>query len=92
LQGNKSQEIVYGEDSRAITVMIKGYQLKPILMVIDVQDGFVSKGGSYDKLGIDTSPYQEVLPNISKLVNKCKRIGMPILFTQSIRESSGVVY
>lgn len=59
-------------------------------MVIDVQNGFASKGGSYYKLGIDISPYQKVLPNIRKLVDRCKSIGMPVLFTQSIRESSGV--
>jgi ureidoacrylate peracid hydrolase len=90
LQRDDSPGIVYGEDGTAKTVAIKGHQLKPILIVIDVQNGFVSEGGSYDKLGIDRSHYLNVLPNIRRLVQICREIGMPVLFTQSIREPSGM--
>ena len=37
---------------------IREYKINPrILIVIDVQNGFVSKGGSYDLLKMDTSNY-----------------------------------
>ena len=39
------------------TIQTDNYTLRPALLVIDVQNGFVSKGGSYDKLGMDTSNY-----------------------------------
>ena len=80
----------YRENGNAATITIKGYQTRPALIVIDVQNGFISKGGSYDKLGIDTSYYERVLPNISRIVNACKEIDILVLFTQSIRESSGI--
>ena len=34
------------------------------LLVIDVQNGFVSDGGSYDLLGMNVSNYQKVVPKI----------------------------
>ena len=33
-------------------------KIVPALIVIDMQNGFVSKGGSYDKLGMNTSQLQ----------------------------------
>ena len=32
-----------------------GRTVTPALIVIDMQNGFVSKGGSYDKIGMNTS-------------------------------------
>jgi ureidoacrylate peracid hydrolase len=75
---------------RATAVAIKGYELRPMLVVIDTQNGFVSDGGSYDKLGIDRSYYKKALPNIIRLVNICKKIGIPVVFTIALREPSGV--
>ncbi len=75
---------------RATAVTIKGYELRPMLVVIDTQNGFVSDGGSYDKLGIDRSYYKKALPNIIRLVNICKKIGIPVVFTIALREPSGV--
>jgi ureidoacrylate peracid hydrolase len=31
----------------------------PALIVVDMQNGFVSKGGSYDRIGMNTSNYRE---------------------------------
>src|ERR671929_171146 len=36
------------------------YDINPALLIIDVQNGFVSKGGSYDLLGIDTSIFSGI--------------------------------
>ena len=39
---------------------IKNYEVTPALVVIDMQNGFASKGGSYDALGIEISNYRKV--------------------------------
>ena len=73
-----------------MTIKLKEYTINPALLVIDVQNGFVSKGGSYDLLGMETSHYREVVPKINNLINLCRNIGIPIFYTQAVRESSGI--
>jgi ureidoacrylate peracid hydrolase len=34
----------------------------PTLIVVDMQNGFVAKGGSYDRLGMNTPLYREIIP------------------------------
>ncbi len=75
-------------DSRT-AIRIREYGIVPALVVIDVQNGFVSKSGSYDKLGIDISYYQKIIPTVKGLLEHCKSIGIPIYFTNAIREPSG---
>jgi ureidoacrylate peracid hydrolase len=55
-----------------------------------MQNGFVSKGGSYDLLGMETSHYQQVIPKIAELVGLCRNAGIPIFYTQAVREKSGI--
>ena len=74
----------------ATTIKLKDYTINPALLVIDVQNGFVSKGGSYDLLGMDTSHYREIIPKIRDLINLCKNVRIPIFYTQAVRESSGI--
>lgn len=69
---------------------IDGYRVNPALVVIDVQNGFVSKGGSYDQLGMNLSHYQEAMPKISQLIALCRDAGIPIFYTQAVREQSGI--
>jgi ureidoacrylate peracid hydrolase len=73
-----------------MTIRLKEYTINPALLVIDVQNGFVSKGGSYDLLGMETSYYREVIPKINNLINLCRNVGIPIFYTQAVRESSGI--
>jgi ureidoacrylate peracid hydrolase len=73
-----------------MTIKLKEYTINPALLVIDVQNGFVSKGGSYDLLGMETSYYKEVIPRINNLINLCRNVGIPIFYTQAVRESSGI--
>ena len=42
------------------------------LSCIDMQNGFVSKGGSYDLLGMDVIPYQQIIPKIRHLISMCR--------------------
>ncbi|MGI0049949.1 MAG: cysteine hydrolase family protein [Nitrososphaera sp.] len=69
---------------------LNGYRVNPALVVIDVQNGFVSKGGSYDQLGMSISHYQQVVPRISQLITLCRDAGIPIFYTQAVREQSGI--
>ncbi|MGI0020688.1 MAG: cysteine hydrolase family protein [Nitrososphaera sp.] len=73
-----------------MAVIIAGHDIKPALVVIDVQNGFASKGGSYDQMGMDVSCYGGAIPQISKLIGLCRNAGMPIFYTQAVRESSGI--
>lgn len=66
------------------------YDINPALIVIDVQNGFVSKGGSYDLLGMNIVPYQVVIPRIRHLIKTCRSAKIPIFYTQAIREPSGI--
>lgn len=72
------------------TIQTPYYTLRPALLVIDVQNGFVSKGGSYDQLGMDTSNYRAVVPKMRELINLCREIGIPIFYTEAVREPSGI--
>ena len=72
------------------TIQTGDHTLRPALLVIDVQNGFVSKGGSYDKLGMDTSNYREAVPKMRELVTLCREVGIPIFYTEAVREPSGI--
>lgn len=71
-------------------IKLRNYNINPALIVIDVQNGFVRKGGSYDLLGMDTSRYERVIPKIQELVTRCRNAGIPVFYTQAVRESSGI--
>jgi ureidoacrylate peracid hydrolase len=71
-------------------INIQEHNVNPALMVIDVQNGFVSKGGSYDQLGMNVSRYQHVISQISELIRLCRSVNIPIFYTQAVREKSGI--
>jgi ureidoacrylate peracid hydrolase len=71
-------------------VTIRGHGVHPALVVIDVQNGFVSKGGSYDLLGMRIAHYQKVIPKIARLISLCRDAGVPVFYTQAVREKSGI--
>ena len=71
-------------------INIQGHNVNPALVVIDVQNGFISKGGSYDQLGMNVSRYQHVIPQISELISLCRSVNIPIFYTQAVREKSGI--
>lgn len=67
-----------------------GRKIVPALIVIDMQNGFVSKGGSYDKLGMITSNYREIIPKLKDLIEFCRSMEIPIFYTEAVREPSGI--
>jgi ureidoacrylate peracid hydrolase len=66
-----------------------GRKVVPALIVIDMQNGFVSKGGSYDKLGMNISNYREIIPRLKELIEFCKSKEIPIFYTEAVKEASG---
>lgn len=62
----------------------------PAVLVIDVQNGFMSNGGSYHHLGMKISNYQDIIPKLKELISICRKHNVPVFYTQAVRESSGI--
>jgi ureidoacrylate peracid hydrolase len=60
------------------------------LLVVDMQNGFVSKGGSYDLLGMNTESYRKIVPKTKELIDFCRANYIPVFYTEAIREPSGI--
>ena len=69
---------------------IKNHEINPALLIIDMQNGFVSKGGSYDLMGINISKYSDVVPALKQLIGFCRKVKIPIFYSQAVREESGI--
>ena len=67
-----------------------GRKIVPALIVVDMQNGFVSKGGSYDRLGMNTANYREIIPKLSDLIDFCRSKDIPIFYTEAVKEASGI--
>jgi len=67
-----------------------GRKVVPALIVVDMQNGFVSKGGSYDKLGMNTSNYREIIPKLKDVIDFCRGKEIPIFYTEAVKEASGI--
>ncbi|ALI35299.1 Peroxyureidoacrylate/ureidoacrylate amidohydrolase RutB [Candidatus Nitrosocosmicus oleophilus] len=67
-----------------------GRTIVPALVVVDMQNGFVSKGGSYDIIGYNTALYREVIPKIKDSIEFCRSMGIPVFYTEAVKEESGI--
>ena len=67
-----------------------GRKVVPALIVVDMQNGFVSKGGSYDKLGMNTTNYRKIIPKLKDLIEFCRSKEIPIFYTEAVKEASGI--
>jgi len=67
-----------------------GRKIVPALIVVDMQNGFVSKGGSYDKLGMNTSNYRKIIPKLKGLIEFCRSKEIPVFYTEAVKEASGI--
>ena len=67
-----------------------GRKIVPALIVVDMQNGFVSKGGSYDKIGMNTSNYREIIPTLKDLIQFCRSMGIDVFYTEAVKEASGI--
>ena len=66
----------------------------PAVLVIDMQNGYCTPGGSYEEyggnIGADLNAYRQIVPNIARLVAKSRELQIPIFYTQQVREQSGI--
>jgi ureidoacrylate peracid hydrolase len=67
-----------------------GRTVSPALIVVDMQNGFVSKGGSYDRIGMNTPLYREIIPKLKDLIEFCRSMEIPVFYTEAVKESSGI--
>jgi ureidoacrylate peracid hydrolase len=71
-------------------VQLAGARISMGLIIVDMQNGFVAKGGSYDKLGMNTALYREIIPKVKDLIALCRSFDIPIFYTEAVREASGI--
>jgi len=71
-------------------LQFSGARISMGLIVVDMQNGFVAKGGSYDKLGMNTPPYREIIPKVKDLIQLCRSLDIPVFYTEAVREASGI--
>ncbi len=52
------------------------------LIVIDLQDDFLSSTGYFAKQGYDPSPLRAIIPAVNRLIGACRNAGMHIIHTR----------
>jgi ureidoacrylate peracid hydrolase len=58
------------------------------LVVIDMQNDFVSDGGFFHKVGADVATIQrEVIPRLTRLVDAARTAGVPVIWVQAIYDA-----
>ena len=66
----------------------------PALLVIDMQNGYCTSGGSYEQyggtIGADLNAYRQIISNIKQTITVCREQEIPVFYTQQVRESSGI--
>ena len=69
-------------------------EFHPVLLVIDMQNGFCSPGGSYEEYGAhikaDINIYRKIIPNIRNIIDVCHDQHIPVFYTKQIRDPSGI--
>ena len=69
-------------------------EFHPALLVVDMQNGFCTYGGSYEQyggtIGADIKTYRAIIPNLLRLIAACRETGVPVFYTQQVREESGI--
>lgn len=68
--------------------------LRTAVMVIDMQNTFVSKGGMFDLMGIDISPAQKVIEPIKRISRAARAKGHKVIYiahrhSPDLRETGG---
>jgi len=60
------------------------------ILVIDMQKDYCSPGGYFDKVGIDISNAQKILPNLIRLVDEGRKRGVKIVWIQNTTLKNGL--
>jgi ureidoacrylate peracid hydrolase len=66
----------------------------PVLLVIDMQNGFCAPGGSYEEygssIGANLKAYRKIIPNVARVIATCREVKIPVFYTEQVREASGI--
>jgi ureidoacrylate peracid hydrolase len=54
------------------------------LIVVDVQNDFCADEGVFGKTGNDLSMVKKMLPNLQRLIEAARNVGVPVIFIQAI--------
>jgi ureidoacrylate peracid hydrolase len=65
-------------------------KIRPILLVVDMQNGFCAEGGTFDKFGFNIKPYREIIPRLKTLIADMRKVKIPVYYSQAVREASGL--
>lgn len=65
-------------------------KIRPILLVVDMQNGFCAEGGTFDKFGFNIKPYREIVPRLKTLIADVRKVKIPVYYSQAVREASGL--
>ena len=55
---------------------------KTALLVIDMQRDFCEHGGFGEMLGNDISEVTAIIPQVGKVIDHCRSLGMPVIYTK----------
>jgi len=64
--------------------------MRPVLIVIDMQNGFCHPQGSFGRMGFDIGAYRIAIPAVQTLLAYFRGRELPVYFTKAIREASGI--
>lgn len=64
--------------------------IRPVLLVVDMQNGFCGAGGTFDKFGFNIASYRAIIPRLKNLIRSVRNIGVPVYYSKAIREASGL--
>lgn len=65
-------------------------KIRPVLLVIDMQNGFCAPRGTFDKFGFNIAPYRAIIPRLQRLVEAMRSLGVPVYYSKAVREASGL--
>lgn len=65
-------------------------KIRPVLLVVDMQNGFCAPGGTFDKFGFNIQPYREIIPALGQLIQATRALGVPVYYSKAVREASGL--
>ena len=61
----------------------------PVLIIIDMQNDFCSKGGHYDKCSKNLEEIKKIIPNLSRLILYARGKGILVIYVQNTQLSNG---
>jgi ureidoacrylate peracid hydrolase len=60
------------------------------LIVVDVQNDFCADDGTFGRAGNDLSMVQAMVPNLQRLIDGARKVGVPVVFVQAILDPAYV--